>query len=65
MSNNMARATFSVDDSRKLEKNRAKLSRLEGVHSVGINVLSQMVYIEYDPQKISIEKIRTALRRPR
>ena len=65
MNHNTARATFSVDDGRKLEKNRATLSRMEGIHSVGFNVLSQMVYVEYDPRQISIESIRAVLKRSR
>jgi Heavy-metal-associated domain len=65
MNNNLARATFSFPDGRKIERSRAKLSRLEGIHSVGVSVLTQMVYVEYDPREITIEKIRTALKRVR
>jgi hypothetical protein len=62
MNNNIARATISIEDSGKLERSRARLSRLEGVHSVGVNLLTQMISVEYDPGEISLEKIRTALK---
>lgn len=65
MNSNLARATFSLVDSRNLERGRAKLSRLEGIHSVGVSVLTQMVYVEYDPREIDIGKIRTILKRVR
>ncbi|HZY46306.1 MAG TPA: heavy-metal-associated domain-containing protein [Candidatus Bathyarchaeia archaeon] len=63
MNGNLARATFSFDDSRILERSRARLSKLDGIYSVGVSVLTQMVYVEYDPREITIEKIRTTLKR--
>jgi copper chaperone CopZ len=63
MNNNLARATFSFVDGRNVERGRAKLSRLEGIHSVGVSVLTQMVSVEYDPQEITLEKIRAVLKR--
>jgi hypothetical protein len=65
MNNDIARATFSFVDGRNLERTRAKLSGLEGIHSVGVSVLTQMIFVEYDPQEISIAKIRTLLKRTR
>jgi hypothetical protein len=65
MNDNLARATFSLVDIRTLERSRAKLSRLEGIHSVGVSVLTQMVYVEYDPQEINIAKIKNVLKRVR
>jgi len=62
MKDNIARATFSFVDDRDLETSRAKLSRLKGVHSVGVNVLAQMVCIEYDPGQTTLAKIRIALK---
>lgn len=61
----LARATFSFVDDGDLERNRVRLSRLQGVRKVGVNVLAQMVCIEYDPKQITLARIRTALKRER
>ncbi len=65
MNNNLARATFSFVNDQNFERSRAKLSKLEGIHSVGVNILTQMVYVEYDPQEITLGKIRTVLKHVR
>ncbi len=63
MDNNMARATFSFTDVRNLERGRMRLSKLGGIHSVDVSLLTQMVAVEYDPQEISLETIRNILKR--
>jgi len=63
MDNNMARATFSFTDGRTLERGRVRLSKLEGIHSVNVSLLTQMVSVEYDPQELTLERIRTVLKR--
>jgi hypothetical protein len=65
---NIAKATVSVSGGgpKDLERRRIMLSKLDGVYTVGINYLTDMVYVEYDSGKITLKKIRTALKhRPR
>ncbi len=63
MDNNIARATFSFTDGRTLERGRVRLSKVGGIHSIDVSLLTQMVSVEYDPQEITLEKIRTILKR--
>ncbi len=59
----IARATLSVagDESKNLKRRRLRLAKLNGVRSVGVNHLTDMVYVEYDPRKITLDKIRSVL----
>jgi heavy-metal-associated domain-containing protein len=63
MNNNTARATFSFTDGRTLERGRVRLSKLDGILSINVSLLTQMVSVEYDPQEITLEKIRAILKR--
>jgi hypothetical protein len=61
---NIARATLSVsgDGRKNLERRRIILSKLDGVYAVGVNYLTDMVYVEYDSGRITLERIRTVLK---
>jgi hypothetical protein len=65
-SKNIERANLSMSEDvpKNLKRRRARLSKLSGVRAVGINYLTNTVYVEYDSGKISLEKIRTVLGRP-
>jgi len=41
-----------------------ELRKMEGIKEVAINVVSHTVKIRYDPSIVTIEKIRTFLRKP-
>ena len=67
MSENRSRAMCTIripemDDLSRLEKARAVASRLEGVVKSEADHTLQMLTIEYDPQKITLEEIRNAVR---
>ncbi len=62
-SKNIAKANLSVSEEvpKSLKRRRAKLSKLDGVRAIGVNYLTNTIYVEYDSGKISLEKIRTVL----
>jgi hypothetical protein len=62
---NITRATLSVSGRgpKNLERRRVMLSRLDGVYAVGVNHLTGMVSVEYDSGRITLERIRTVLKR--
>jgi hypothetical protein len=59
----IARATLSVSggEPKNLKKRRLRLSKLRGVHAVFVNYLTDMVYVEYDSGRITLQKIRRVL----
>lgn len=46
------------DEWRRMEEAREAISKRDGVLKVEINHVTHMFYVEYDPEKISFEKIR-------
>jgi hypothetical protein len=59
----IARATLSVSGSepKNLKKRRLRLSKLKGIRAVFVNYLTDMVYVEYDSGRITLDKIRRVL----
>jgi hypothetical protein len=59
----IARATLSVSggESKNLKKRRLRLSKLTGIRAVFVNYLTNMVYVEYDSGKITLDRIRRVL----
>jgi hypothetical protein len=59
----IARATlsFSGGESKNLKKKRLRLSKLKGIRAVFVNYLTDMVYVEYDSGRITLNKIRRVL----
>ena len=43
---------------RRMEEARDAISKIDGVLKVEANHVTRMFYVEYDPEKISFEKIR-------
>ena len=46
------------DEWRRMEEARDAVAKLDGVSKVETNHVTHMFYVEYDPEKISFEKIR-------
>ena len=59
----IARATLSVsrDGSGNLKNKRLRLSKLNGVRTVFVNYLTNMISVEYDSRKVTLDKIRSVL----
>lgn len=43
---------------RRIEEAREAISKMDGVLKVETNHVTHMFYVEYDPEKISFERIR-------
>ena len=43
---------------RRMEEARAAIAKLDGVLKVETNHVTHMFYVEYDPEKVSFERIR-------
>jgi hypothetical protein len=52
-----------IDDLSRLEKARAAVSNLKGVVKSDADQVSQMLTVEYDPDRITRDEIRNAVRR--
>ena len=68
MSRKKSRAMCTIripetDDLSRLEKARAIAARLEGVVKSEADHTLQMLTIEYDPEKITLDEIRNAVKR--
>ena len=46
------------DEWRRMEEAGSAITKLKGVSKVETNHVTHMFYVEYDPEKISFEKIR-------
>lgn len=54
---------LSVDAELDYEKIKVSLKKLRGITDVSINQVTNVVKVEYDPNKLTLEKIREELER--